>query len=144
MGKGSIVQCGPRRSGKKSLRSRCAPPSGTERRPESQFQGSGEPHRGPDTGLHGDAACGVTCSFGATRVGVLLERMRLHLSTQRFLAERRGDGIWEASCDYAALSLERLGARLRPEAFAAELFPQVRPRRAPAKHRGRRRARGGR
>ena len=52
--------------------------------------------------------------------------MRLHLSTQRFLAARRGDRIWEASCDYAALSLERLGARLRPEALAAELFPAVR------------------
>jgi hypothetical protein len=86
----------------------------------------------------------VAFSFGATRVGVLLERMRLHLGTQRFLAERRGDRIWEASCDYAALSLERLGARLRPEAFAAELFPAAPRTQTTARRPGRRGARGGR
>lgn len=67
---------------------------------------------------------GVVCGFGARCVGVLLERMRLHLSTQRFLAARRGDRIWEASCDYAALSLERLGSRLRPGMFEQPLFPR--------------------
>ena len=71
---------------------------------------------------------GVACWFGATSVGVLLERMRLHLGTQRFLAARRGDRIWEASCDYAALSLERLESRLRPGTFGAPLFPAA-PRR---------------
>jgi hypothetical protein len=66
---------------------------------------------------------GVSCWFGASSVGVLLERMRLHLGTQRFLAARRGDRAWEASCDYAALALERLESRLRPETFGARLFP---------------------
>jgi hypothetical protein len=55
-------------------------------------------------------------------VGVLLERIRLHLVTQRFLAARQGDRIWEASCDYAALSLDRLAARLRPGTFEQPLF----------------------
>jgi len=87
---------------------------------------------------------GVAFSSGATRVGMLLERMRLHLSTQRFLAARRGDRIWEVSCDYAALSLDRLGARLRPETFAAELFPVVGQLRASARRTRRRRARGSR
>lgn len=79
--------------------------------------------------MRGDAATdsgerGVACLLGATCVGVLLQRMGLHLATQRFLAERRGDRIWEASCDYAALSLERIGARLRPGMFEQPLFPQ--------------------
>jgi hypothetical protein len=55
---------------------------------------------------------------------VLLQRMRLHLNTQRFLAAKRGDRIWEASCDYAALSLGRLGARMRPGMFEQLLFPE--------------------
>ena len=96
----------PRRIAKKSLRSRPVARCGTGRRPE--------PHETPGSG--------VACWFGATCEGVLLERMRLHLATQRFLAERRGDRIWEASCDYAALSLERLGARLRPGMFEQPLL----------------------
>jgi len=72
---------------------------------------------------------GMTISFGATRVGALIGRVRLHVTTQRFLAARRGDNIWEASCDYAALALDRLSARLRPEVFAAELFPAPESRR---------------
>jgi len=54
------------------------------------------------------------CSFGATRVGPLIERVRLHVTTDRFLARRRGDTMWEAACDYAALALTRLESRLRP------------------------------
>jgi hypothetical protein len=44
----------------------------------------------------------------------MIERVRLHVTTDRFLAGRRGDKIWEAACDYAALSLTRLESRLRP------------------------------
>ena len=54
------------------------------------------------------------CSFGATRVGPMIERVRLHVTTDRFLAGRRGDKMWEAACDYAALALARLESRLRP------------------------------
>jgi hypothetical protein len=79
---------------------------------------------------------GVACWFGATCVGVLLERMRLHLGTQRFLAARRGDRAWEASCDYAALSLERLGSQMRPGTFGALLFPAARSRRLRTRRRG--------
>jgi hypothetical protein len=71
----------------------------------------------------------LVCSFGATRVGVLLERLRLHLGTQRFLAARRGDRLWEASCDYAVLAVGRLAARMRPEAYRAELCAAARPAR---------------
>jgi hypothetical protein len=58
------------------------------------------------------------CSFGATRVGAMIERVRLHVTTDRFLAWRRGDKMWEAACDYAALSLARLESRLRPTVLA--------------------------
>jgi hypothetical protein len=61
----------------------------------------------------------TVCSFGATRVGGLLDRLRLHLATQRFLAERRRDLLWEAGCDYAGLALERLTSRLRPSTLSA-------------------------
>lgn len=54
------------------------------------------------------------CSFGATRVGPMIERVRLHVTTDRFLASRRGDKMWEAACDYAVLALTRLESRLRP------------------------------
>lgn len=54
------------------------------------------------------------CSFGATRVGPMIKRVRLHVTTDRFLAGRRGDKMWEAACDYAALALARLESRLRP------------------------------
>ncbi len=59
------------------------------------------------------------CSFGATRVGPMIERVRLHVTTDRFLAGRRGDKMWEAACDYAALALMRLESRLRPTALTA-------------------------
>ena len=80
-GSGNGVRLRLRRIAKNSLRSRSVPGDGTERRPELQHP----------------TERGVACFFGATCVGVLLERMRLHLATQRFLAERRGDRIWEAS-----------------------------------------------
>ena len=51
------------------------------------------------------------CSFGATRVGPMIERVRLHVTTDRFLAGRRGDKMWEAACDYAVLSLARLESK---------------------------------
>ena len=54
------------------------------------------------------------CSFGATRVGPMIERVRLHVTTDRFLASRRGDKMWEAGCDYAVLALTRLESRLQP------------------------------
>jgi hypothetical protein len=59
------------------------------------------------------------CSFGATRVGPMIERVRLHVTTDRFLAGRRGDKMWEAACDYAALALARLESRLRPTVLTA-------------------------
>jgi hypothetical protein len=68
----------------------------------------------------------LVCSFGAIPVGTLLERLRLHLGTQRFLAARRDDRLWEASCNYAALTVTRLAARLRPEVYRAELLPAAR------------------
>ena len=112
----TAVQCRPRRIAKKSVRSRAVGDNGTKRRPDLQREA---------------APAAMVFSFGATCVGVLLERMRRHLGTQRFLAARRGDRMWEVSCDYAALSLEHLGTRLRPEAFAAELFPAADPRNTP-------------
>jgi hypothetical protein len=71
-------------------------------------------HRDPSGQRSELEKCEMVCSFGATRVGMLLERLRLHLTTQRFLAARRGDGVWEASCDYAALSVGRLIAKMKP------------------------------
>jgi len=47
----------------------------------------------------------VRCVFGATRVGALLGRLRLHLQTERFLAAHRGDALWEAGCTAAAAAL---------------------------------------
>src|SRR3990172_8966370 len=90
------------RIAKKSLRPR---PDLSGRRPELQ---PAEEH-------------GAACWFGATCVGVLLERLRLHLGTQRFLAARRGDRIWEAGWDYGALGLARLESRLRPGTLGAPL-----------------------
>jgi hypothetical protein len=45
----------------------------------------------------------------------------MHLATQRFLAARRGDRVWEAGCDYGAWAVERLALRLRPSALGARL-----------------------
>jgi len=59
-----------------------------------------------------DGGVSTACHFGARRVGTLLDRLRLHLATQRFLARRRGDLIWEAGCDYGAMTLSRLESQL--------------------------------
>jgi hypothetical protein len=45
-------------------------------------------------------------------VGTLLDRLRLHLGTARFLARRRRDLLWEAGCDYADLVVARLRSQL--------------------------------
>src|SRR5437868_442431 len=53
---------------------------------------------------HADAAhtaTGTQVCVGATRVGALLTRLRLHLTTSRFLAAHRHDMVWEAGCEYA-------------------------------------------
>jgi len=73
----------------------------------------------PSGAGRGDAE--LHCSFGATRVRTLLARVRLHLATDRFLAERRRDAVWEAACDYAALAVGRIESRLRPTALDAPL-----------------------
>jgi hypothetical protein len=48
------------------------------------------------------------CRFGATRVGALLRRVRLHLQTNRFLARHLGDAIWEEACGDATRAVEHL------------------------------------
>jgi hypothetical protein len=57
-------------------------------------------------------------AFGATRVGPLLDRLRLHLRTDRFLAERRRDAVWEASCDCASLALAQMASRMSASMLA--------------------------
>jgi len=70
-------------------------------------------------------AAGPQIGFGTKKVGVLLDRLRLHLQTDRFLAERRRDPIWEVGCDYAVLALGRLASRLGPSAREASLIGEV-------------------
>lgn len=89
------------------------------------------------------AASECICSFGATRVGPMIERVRLHVTTDRFLAERRGDKMWEAACDYAVLALGRLESRLRPTVLAEWICATAGPGRC-ASAKPRRRAPGGR
>ncbi len=85
------------------------------------------------------------CSFGATRVGPMIERVRLHVTTDRFLAGRRGDKMWEAACDYAALALARLESRLRPTVLSEWICARAGAGRAVARGSVRtRRAAGGR
>jgi hypothetical protein len=64
---------------------------------------------------------------GATRVGNLFARLQLHLATARFLAELRGDALWETACADAALELDTLASGMAPEALAAPLHPRVPP-----------------
>ena len=70
-------------------------------------------------------AAGPEIGFATKRVGVLLDRLRLHLETDRLLAERRRDPIWEVGCDYAVLALGRLISRLRPSARDTLLVSEV-------------------
>jgi hypothetical protein len=66
-------------------------------------------------------------NVGATRVGNLFTRFQLHLATARFLAELRGDALWETACADAALELDTLASGMAPEALAAPLHPRVPP-----------------
>ena len=65
--------------------------------------------------------CRTECGFGATRVGVLLERLQLHLGTDRFLAIRRNDPGWARGCDDATRTLVRLESKLSPSRLGARL-----------------------
>jgi hypothetical protein len=69
------------------------------------------------------------CSFGATRVGALLGRVRLHLQTDRFLAVHRGDAVWEAGCLEAALALAEIVSRMRAREMEAPLPSSKRKKR---------------
>lgn len=60
-------------------------------------------------------------SFGGTNVAAFFARLRMHLATSRFLAERRRDAIWAAGSDYAALSIARLATRLSAATLAKSL-----------------------
>jgi hypothetical protein len=89
--------------------------------------------------------------FGATRVGALLGRLRLHLQTNRFLARHLGDALWEAGCGAATLAVERLIAGMQARKMNARIFPRRRRkatgslRRSPASSSRRRsQCRGGR
>jgi hypothetical protein len=83
----------------------------------------GDTNRAADRG--GDVHDGgeLHAAFGATRVGALLDRLRLHLRTDRFLAERRRDAVWDASCDYASLALTRIASRMSPSMLAERVIP---------------------
>jgi hypothetical protein len=61
-------------------------------------------------------------AFGATRVGTLLDRLRLHLRTDRFLAERRRDDEWESACEDATAALARIASRMKPGKLAERLI----------------------
>jgi hypothetical protein len=62
------------------------------------------------------------CRFGATRVGALLRRVRLHLQTNRFLARHLGDAMWEEACGDATLAVEHLIAGLPTRQMDARIF----------------------
>ena len=96
------AQCGVERS-RRARRLRGAPP---RRQPHRGEIGGGtaanqEPAECPEKAP-------MRCAFGATRAGALLGRLRLHLQTERFLAVRRDDAIWEAACLVASVALGEL------------------------------------
>jgi hypothetical protein len=62
------------------------------------------------------------CGFGATRVGALLRRVRLHLQTHRFLARHLGDAIWEEACGDATLAVEHLLAGMPAREMDVRIF----------------------
>lgn len=67
----------------------------------------------------------MRCAFGATRAGALLGRVRLHLQTERFLAVRRDDAIWEAGCLLASIALGNLVAELSEDEMKIPLSGQA-------------------
>lgn len=69
----------------------------------------------------------MRCAFGATRAGALLGRLRLHLQTERFLAVRRDDAMWEAACLVASVALGELVAALSESEMQAPLPRQAQP-----------------
>jgi hypothetical protein len=79
------------------------------------------------TGVGPPVSKEMRINVGATRVGNLFARLQLHLATARFLAELRGDALWETACDDAALELDTLVSGMAPEALAAPLHPRVPP-----------------
>lgn len=87
----------------RAMRSAIARPTATVATQKATQQAPPQPAAG--------AEC--VCSFGATRAGALIRRVRLHLTTDRFLAAHRGDRMWESACDYAALALERLASQMK-------------------------------
>lgn len=68
----------------------------------------------------------MTCSFGARRVDTMFDRLRLHLSTDRFLAAGRRDSVWEAACDDAVATVEHIDAQLSASNLA-EVLPRTVP-----------------
>ncbi len=69
----------------------------------------------------------MRCAFGATRAGALLGRLRLHLQTERFLAVRRDDAMWEAACLLASVALGDLVAGLSEDEMQAPLSRPAQP-----------------
>jgi hypothetical protein len=69
----------------------------------------------------------MRCAFGATRAGGLLGRLRLHLQTERFLAVRRDDAMWEAACLVASVALGEMVAALSESEMQAPLSRQAQP-----------------
>ena len=69
----------------------------------------------------------MRCAFGATRAGALLGRLRLHLQTERFLAVRRDDAMWEADCLLASVALGDLVAGLSEDEMQAPLSRPAQP-----------------
>ena len=69
----------------------------------------------------------MRCAFGATRVGALLGRLRLHLQTERFLAVRRDDAMWEAACVLASVALGDMVAGLAEDEMQAPLSRPAQP-----------------
>jgi len=120
------AQCGADRS-RRARRRRAAPPR------------RAQPVHGPGSGagaanqMATAAAAQVPektpmrCAFGATRAGALLGRLRLHLQTERFLAVRRDDAIWEAACLVASVALGEMVATLSESEMQAPLSRPAQP-----------------
>ena len=82
------AQCGIKRS-RRTRRLRAMPPRLPVNRAASSSAAPAKPQPGAET----PEKAPMRCSFGATRAGALLGRLRLHLQTERFLAVRRDDAI---------------------------------------------------